>query len=273
MLTSTLSRTAKPNANFSERARRRGEDNVQWINRLLREYTPDGVVMLLVGGTDALALRLRIAQAHLRHDMTPSHWSHIALVVDPRVKDVAGSRLVEISLDPEQSFGWAPERNGVQERVALSRYRDPAAFPNIAVVDMPPEVPAAAGAPADTAPTAAQRNSARTKQRDVVDAALDRFKKARGTLDCCELIVHWLGFAWGAGQVPNPLVAGRGIPSAVLVETLAAATGFELTPGIDSRASCPEAVWQAARWWYALHEDVSTRRLTGAYWVGHKLVP
>ena len=273
MLTSTLSRTADPNDNFSERTRRRGEDNVQWINRLLREYTPDGVVLLLVGGTDALSLRLRFAQAHLRHDMTPSHWSHIALVVDPRVKNVAGSRLVEISLEPAQPFGWAPERNGVQEQVALARYRDADAYPNIAVVDMPPEVLPAAGAAPDATPTAAQRTTARNKQRDVVDNALQRFKKARGTLDCCELIVQWLAFAWGAGQVPNPLVSGRGIPSAVLVETLAAATGFELTPGIDSRASCPEAVWQAARWWYGLHEEVSTRRLTGAYCLGHKLVP
>ena len=258
MITSTLSREAqdRPNPDFYEIRRRRGDDNVQWMNRLLESYTPQGMVMLLLGGTDQLAFRLRVAQSHLRHDMTPSSWSHIALVVEPNVKDVARSRLVEISLDPPGGFGWAPERNAVQENVPLARYRDAEAYPNVAVVDLPPD-----------------STSSRTKQRADVQAARERFMKTRGTTDCCDLVLQWLAYGWGAGQTPNPLFAGRGIPSAVLVESLAAATGFDLTPGIDSRASCPEAVWQGAKWWYRLHDQVATRRLMGAYWVGQHFIP
>ena len=274
MVTSAVSRESKPNPDFNEVNRRRGEDNVQWMTRLLTNYTPKGVVMLLVGGTDALSFRLRVAQAHLRHNMTPSSWSHVVLVVDPNVKDVAGSRLVEISLEPESGFGWAPSGNAVQEDVKLARYQDTHRFPNVAVVDLPPEVPPAGeGASASRTADAKSATAAKAAQRKTVDEALERFKKMRGTLDCTELVLQWLGFAWGAGQAPNPLVAGRGIPSAVLVESLAAATGFELTPGIDSRASCPEAIWQAARWWYGLHDQVATRRLTGAYNISHNLVP
>lgn len=265
MITTAVSRELHPNPDFHEIARRRGEDNLAWFKRLLRDYAPKGVVMLLVGGTDTLAFRLRVAQAHLRHDMTPSAWSHVALVVDPNVTDPGRSRLAEISLDPHGGFGWAPERNAVQERVPLSRYRNHEQYPNIAVVDLPPKT--------EETDDEASPADARARQRADVDAALKRFMATRGTLDCCELALQWLGFAWGAGQTANPLFAGRGIPSAVLVETLAAATGFDLTPGIDSRSTCPEAVWQAAKWWYGLHDKVATRRLTGAYHIEHDLVP
>jgi hypothetical protein len=271
MITAAVSRESAPNPDFVEIKRRRGEDNLEWLKRLLRGYTPRGVVMLLIGGTDPLSFRLRVAQAHLRHDMTPSAWSHVALVVDPSFKDVGRSRLTEISLDPERGFGWAPEQNGVQEDVPLARYRDARRYPNIAVVDLPPD-PVTDGAPSTSRTGGTAAGPARKTQRATVDTALLRFKQTRGTLDCCDLVLQWLAFAWGAGQVPNPLFAGRGIPSAVLVESLAAATGFDLTPSIDSRASCPEAVWQGARWWYGLHDKVATRRLMGAYCSDHALV-
>ena len=28
-----------------------------------------------------------------------------------------------------------------------------------------------------------------------------------------------------------------------------AAAGYDLTPGLESRSCCPEAIWQAVRWW------------------------
>jgi hypothetical protein len=269
MITATVSRESDPNPDFREVKRQNGEDNLQWLKRLLQGYAPRGVVMLLLGGTDPLSFRLRVAQAHLRHDMTPSAWSLVALVVDPSFKDVGTSRLTEISLDPERGFGWAPEHNAVQDDVPLARYQDARRYPNIAVIDLPPDT-ATDGAPGKSEAAAAEE--ARRAQRKAIDTALARFKRTRGTLDCCELVVQWLAFAWGAGQVPNPLIAGRGIPSAVLVESLTAATGFDLTPSIDSRASCPEAVWQGARWWHGLHEKVATRRLLGAFCADHALV-
>ena len=273
MISATVSRAPKPNPDFTEVKRRRGEDNIEWLKRLLQGYTPKGVVMLLIGGADPLSFRLRVAQAHLRHDMTPSAWSHIALVVDASFKDIGKSKLVEISLDPARGFGWAPEHNGVQEDVGLVRYQDARRYPNIAVVDLPPEMAADGASSSSQAASSRGADAARKAQGKIVDAALWRFKRTRGTLDCCDLVLQWLGFAWGAGQVPNPLFSGRGIPSAVLVESLAAATGFDLTPSIDSRASCPEAVWQGAKWWHGLHEKVASRRLAGAYSNEHELVP
>jgi hypothetical protein len=35
----------------------------------------------------------------------------------------------------------------------------------------------------------------------------------------------------------------------------AIAIGIELTPGLATRASCPEAMWQAARWWHPYYLD------------------
>jgi hypothetical protein len=118
MITSAASRVSEPNPAFVELKRRRGDDNLAWLRKLLSSYTPQGVVMLLIGGTDALAFRLRVAQAHLRNDMTPSWWSHIALVLETSARDIGRSRLVEISLDPAGGFGWAPTDNAVQSGVS-----------------------------------------------------------------------------------------------------------------------------------------------------------
>ena len=53
----------------------------------------------------------------------------------------------------------------------------------------------------------------------------------------------------------NPLFDGYGMPSAAFIEALCAANGYDLTPGLESRASCPEAIWQAARWWHEFQKD------------------
>ena len=31
----------------------------------------------------------------------------------------------------------------------------------------------------------------------------------------------------------------------------------ELTPGLASRSSCPEAIWQAAKWWQEFYEKTT----------------
>ena len=30
-------------------------------------------------------------------------------------------------------------------------------------------------------------------------------------------------------------------------------SSFDLTPGLESRSSCPEAIWQAATWWHGFY--------------------
>jgi len=45
-------------------------------------------------------------------------------------------------------------------------------------------------------------------------------------------------------------MAAHGMPSAAMLETAYATNGFDLTPGLESRSSCPEAIWQSASWWH-----------------------
>jgi hypothetical protein len=83
--------------------------------------------------------------------------------------------------------------------------------------------------------------------------------------------LRWLAFAWGAGRAGNPLYDGIGIPSAAMLEIVFGAVGFDLTPGLESRASCPEAMWQAAKWWHEYYERENRQGLIGAYHIGQRL--
>lgn len=184
-------------------------------------------LILLVGGRNATSLRLRVAQSHVRHDLTPSAWSHAALLATPATS-VAETPLYQISLEPRRGFGYAPPSNGIQE-ATLAEYRDARMYPNVAVISLPVPYEAAM-------------------------ATLERLRLQRTVIDFPELIVAWLGYAWGVGRAANPLFDGVGIPAAVLLESvLSAADAFELTPGLASRSSCPEAIYQAARWWHQFY--------------------
>ena len=60
-----------------------------------------------------------------------------------------------------------------------------------------------------------------------------------------ELIVRWLAFVWGAGRAGNPLLEGYGVPSSAMRKS-SSALSDTTAPGLESRSSCPEAIWQAA---------------------------
>jgi hypothetical protein len=70
----------------------------------------------------------------------------------------------------------------------------------------------------------------------------------------------WLAYLWGVGQQGNPLLAGVGMPSAAFVEAAHAMTQIELTPGLSSNASCPEALWTSAVWWHGYYETTAKDR-------------
>ncbi len=50
---------------------------------------------------------------------------------------------------------------------------------------------------------------------------------------------------------------GIGLPSSAFVETVFAMANFELTPGLSSASSCPEAIWQSAKWWTGFYKSVA----------------
>lgn len=95
--------------------RERGESNIQWLTRNMPTMpaVEDAARVLLVGGMNALALRLRVALSHVRHDLTPSPWSHMALL-DQTTDPLPGTKLLEVSLEPPDGFGFPPPDNSIQ---------------------------------------------------------------------------------------------------------------------------------------------------------------
>lgn len=192
-------------------ARERAISNRQW----LRETgVRDGVILL--GGISVVDFRIRFAQSQLRSDLLPSFWSMAGLLQD-------GETFLSVPLDRIDDAAMVPSTNGVQT-CRLQDYDDPERFPNIAVLRFTDDL------------GRVLRHVEQTRLRSVVDLPA--------------LVVTWLGYVWGVGQKGNPLLEGSGLPSAVFVETAHALAGIEVTPGLSAAASCPEAIWQAGKWWH-----------------------
>ena len=235
--------------------------------KLAGKGSVDGT-LLLVGGCDLTHVRLRVAQSHVRGDMAPSFWSHVGILCE----EDSGLVLYEASLDPPAGFQEMPKTNGVQ-RGSAARYEDEAVFPNLALLRFPV-----------ARPEGGQRGRAAASEPKAsrIARGIKSVCDQRGVLDIPSLVLPWLGFVWGAGMPTNPLVAGTGIPGAVFAEAAFAAIGVELTPGLSTRSSCPEAIWQAARWWYPFYADrgpsesaqgkqaspTTANHPTGTYWLG-----
>jgi hypothetical protein len=242
MLSILGSNATSSNKRLRNVTRRTGEDNGEWLARNLTEGS--GTDIVLLGGSNEVSFRLRTTQAHVRHDLHPSHWSHV-LLLDKPSKKIETSSVYEISLDPAGGFDFPAPTNGIQKE-KFRPYLNPTRYPNIAVLKVP------------------------VAQKEVL-IALERFQLQRAVLDSVELIVHWLAFVWGVARTPNPLLENRGIPSSAMLEVIFGAAGYDLTPGLESRSSCPEAIWQAAKWWHEYYEKQDREPLTGAYYYAHKL--
>jgi hypothetical protein len=242
MLPILSSSATERSAGLREVPRRSREDNLQWLKRNLP--TAGGSSIVLVGGRSPTSFRLRVAQSHIRHDLTPSHWSHVMLLGSSTTA-LARTIVYEISLEASGGFGFPPPDNAVQEGT-LGQYARPRAYPNIAILNVP------------------------VAQKDVLEA-LKKFKMQRAVLDAVDLLVRWLAYVWGSTHTGNPLLENYGMPSAAMLEIVFSAVGFDLTPGLESRASCPEAIWQATKWWHEYYEKQNKQPLTGAYSTPHTL--
>ena len=199
------------------------ERNLDWL-RLMKKQHGLGEVgdIVLLGGQSILDFRIRIAQSHARHDLTPSYWSIVGLM-DKR------GRLVTVPLTDWPDPAAVPATNAIAT-LPMSTFDDVDRYPNIAILRFP-------GTP-----------------EDILDR-VDELKRQRIVADLPALVLEWLGFAWGAGSAANPLVQGSGVPSAVLVELAFSLVGIELTPGIASASSCPEMIWQCGRWWHQFYTE------------------
>ena len=237
------SKASAPNTLLQEVPRRENEDNLRWLSRQPRPGE-DQTGIVLVGGTSTTSFRLRVAQSHVRHDLQAKLLvtRHVTwttgkdLCHDPGVRNFPGA--------PAGS-AFPPPTNGLQQS-RISQYRDPQLYPNIALLHTPVAL--------------AQ-----------VMEALEAFQKQRAVLDGVELIVRWLTYVWGVARAGNPLLEGYGIPSAAMLEIIFGVAGYDLTPGLESRSSCPEAIWQAAKWWHEYYVQQNRPALSCVYDVGHTL--
>lgn len=255
MLPIAAARTAEKSKCIKPLEGQSSEDNLTWLGRAIKEVRTDfpqpqassGLIRLvLLGGTDPVSFRLRTAQAHIRHDLTPSSWSHVVLF-HPK----EASSVYEISLQPPGGFQYPVPTNGLQKGT-IETYRDRRLYPNIALIGI---------------------RSGEKLSWEKIDWTFRQCQKQRTALDAMELIVRWLAFVWGAGRAGNPLLEGFGIPSAAMLEVVFSALGYDLTPGLESRSSCPEAIWQAVNWWHEYYGQKGTQQPRCVHRVDHRLVP
>ena len=198
-------------------APRRTAGNVAWLRRTRQSQgLGEAGDVILLGGASIVDFRIRVAQSHARHDLTPSYWSIVGLMVD------AGSFL-SAPLSTGDDPALVPATNGIAT-LSMNDYDDATRYPNVAILRFP---------------------GASSKVLDGIEGLRTR----RSIADLPALVVAWLGFAWGTAGSGNPLIDGFGIPSAVLVETAFGLADVELTPGLASASSCPEAIWQSVKWW------------------------
>jgi hypothetical protein len=183
---------------------------------------------VFVGGASPPHFLVRVAQRALRHDQLPSFWSLVGIAE-------SNTRMLTVPLATGDDPSIVPLTNGVQ-RTSFEEYDDPQAFPNLAVI----------------------------RFAEPADATVEnvwRLATQRSAIDLPAMILPWLGYVWGTGAT-IPLMNQVGLPSAALVETAYGMSGIEVTPGLASGSSCPEAIWQAALWWHDYYRQ--TADVTGA---------
>jgi hypothetical protein len=250
MIKQAFSTATARNPDFVEQARQSGEDNFAWGMRAVKEMKTSGPdqwsYVALLGGVDRLAFRVRSAQSLLRIDMLPSFWSE-AILIGLKEASLKDSEALYVPLAQPGSPEFPPENNGVVT-CPLSAFADAQRYPNIALIALP--VP-----------------QAKIMER------VETFKRSRGTIDALEHVLHWLAFTWGVARTGNPLHENYGLPSSCMIEVVCAAENYDLTPGLESRASCPEAIWGAATYWhdyYAASSGGTGRVPAGRYSIGHE---
>lgn len=246
----TTSRSTAPGKNpqFKPLARQKDEGNLAWGERAARDVAQldprKWSYMVLLGGSDTLAFRLRVAQSHLRPDMLPSFWSDALLVElhGPSLKDAVA---INVPLAQPSGPNYPPHNNGIVE-TPLSDFDNCEIYPNIAIAALP--IP-----------------------QDKMRARIERFRSGRSALDSLEHVLRWLAFSWGVARTGNPLHENFGLPSACMIEIVCAAEDYELTPGLESRASCPEAIWASLLHWHEYYAKTGLKKVPyGRYATEHK---
>ena len=203
------------------------ETNSAWLKRA---GAKDGV--LLIGGASITHFRIRVAQSHARADLKPSSWSLAGILVNE-------TQFLSVPLELRGDSSEIAQGNGIQ-LCNIADYDDEKRFPNIAVIRF------------------TRDHSKILDNCKLLGGDRDTKKPAQRTIiDLPTLMLPWLNYVWICGKASNPLTDGLGLPSAAFVETAYGIAGIELTPGLASATSCPEAIWQAAKYWHAFYREAA----------------
>ena len=227
MLSIRQSNADKANPKLVEVKAEPNETNSAWLKRT---GATDGV--LLLGGASIAHFRIRVAQSHARADLKPSSWSLAGILYDE-------TYFLSVPLELCGDASAIAQGNGVQT-CNMADYDDPNQFPNIAVLRF-------------------TRESGKIHEKCYLLAGNRAEKKPaqRTIIDLPALMLPWLSYIWICGRATNPLTDGVGLPSAAFIETVYGIAGIELTPGLASATSCPEAIWQAAKYWHAFYKEAA----------------
>jgi hypothetical protein len=218
MIANRRAHGATENAALKQVIAHKSEGNVAWLTRVKATQG-----LLLIGGASLGHFRIRVAQSHVRQDFLPSFWSMAAILTKP-------GRFATVPIDRIGGDAAKVVKDNAIVELPLRALDDPEQFPNIAALQF--------GGGAGAADLAAVRTD-------------------RSIVDLPSLVLPWLAFLWGTDQAVNPLLAGKGVPSAAFVESVYRLARIDLTPGLSSASSCPEAIWQSAKWWRAYYEQTS----------------
>lgn len=218
----------KANSKLLEIKAEPNETNSAWLKRV---GAKDGV--LLLGGASITHFRIRVAQSHARADLKPSSWSLAGILWSE-------SSFLAVPLELTGDSADIAQGNGIQY-CQMSDYDDPERFPNIAVLRFTRDTKKIL---ANCELLAGNKAEKKPAQRNIIDLPT--------------LMIPWLSFIWISGRASNPLTDGLGLPSAAFVETVYGIAGIELTPGLASATSCPEAIWQAAKYWYQFYKEAAS---------------
>ena len=227
MISIRQSNAVSPNVSLDEVKAKPRETNLAWLDRV---GARDGILFL--GGASTSHFRIRVAQSHARADLKPSCWSLVGLLM-------ADQTFLSVPLEICGDASDISQRNGIKIS-HMKEYNDPARYPNIAVIRFT------------------------TDSKMIFDFATlisgdPELKRPaqRSIVDLPALMLPLLSYVWITGAASNPLTEGLGLPRAVFVETVYGMAGIELTPGLASATSCPEAIWQAAKYWHDFYKDVA----------------
>lgn len=221
MILNNFSPIRRNNKRFNPEPATKNEKNSEWLSRVIHKnrFTQSG--LLLIGGASVADFHIRVAQSRLRYNLTPSHWSMVGILSDLE-------SFYSVPLQWKGELSEMPHANGIQ-KCSIADYDDEDRFPNIAFIQFTKDM------------------------SKILEFARD-LRWRRSLIDLPELVVRWLEYIWAVGQSGNPLANAKGLPSAVFAEAAFGMGGIELTPGLSTASSCPEAIWQAAKWWSAFYE-------------------